>query len=165
MAFEGLSEKLSKVFKKLSNRGMLRESDVKEAMREVRLALLEADVNFKIAKEFVAKVSEKAVGEEVLRSLTPGQQVVKIVHEELTSMMGGENAKLAVASKPPTIIVLCGLQRCVYETGIRPGPSFLLNLELVDAYVSKRIRAAAGKAGIPFFRCGDPEAGIDPQQL
>ncbi|PWL41571.1 MAG: signal recognition particle protein [Bacillota bacterium] len=110
MAFEGLSEKLSKVFKKLSNRGMLRESDVKEAMREVRLALLEADVNFKIAKEFVAKVSEKAVGEEVLRSLTPGQQVVKIVHEELTSMMGGENAKLAVASKPPTIIVLCGLQ-------------------------------------------------------
>lgn len=110
MAFEGLSEKLSKVLKKLSNRGMLRESDVKEAMREVRLALLEADVNFKIAKEFVAKVSEKAVGEEVLRSLTPGQQVVKIVHEELTSMMGGENAKLAVASKPPTIIVLCGLQ-------------------------------------------------------
>ncbi|MBE5780442.1 MAG: signal recognition particle protein [Clostridiales bacterium] len=110
MAFEGLAEKLTGVFKKLSNKGMLRDSDVKEAMREVRLALLEADVNFKVARQFVNKVSEKAVGEDVLKSLSPGQQVIKIVHEELTEMMGGANAKLAVSSKPPTVIVLCGLQ-------------------------------------------------------
>ena len=110
MAFEGLSEKLNQVFKKLSGRGYLKEADVKEAMREVRMALLEADVNFKVAKQFTNAVAEKAVGEEVLKSLTPGQQVIKIVNEELTAMMGGSAAKLQVASKLPTVIVLCGLQ-------------------------------------------------------
>ena len=110
MAFDSLGNKLKGVLNKLTGRGMLTEADVKAAMREVRVALLEADVNFKVAKEFVAAVSERAVGQEVLKSLTPGQQVVKIVQDELTKLMGGQNAKLQVASKPPTVIVLCGLQ-------------------------------------------------------
>ena len=110
MAFDSLGNKLKGVLNKLTGRGMLTEADVKVAMREVRVALLEADVNFKVAKEFVAAVTERAVGQEVLKSLTPGQQVVKIVQDELTRLMGGQNAKLQVASKPPTVIVLCGLQ-------------------------------------------------------
>lgn len=110
MAFEGLSERLSGVFKTLRNRGKLNENDIKTAMREVRVALLEADVNFKIAKKFVASVSEKAVGEEVMQSLTPAQQVVKIVNEELTALMGTEVTPLRLNSKPPTIILMCGLQ-------------------------------------------------------
>ena len=98
MAFEGLSEKLNSVFKGLRGKGRLSEADVKESMREIRLALLEADVNYKVVKDFVAKVSERAVGTEVLDSLTPAQQVIKIVSEELTALMGGANAKLTFAS-------------------------------------------------------------------
>ncbi|MBQ8825909.1 MAG: signal recognition particle receptor subunit alpha, partial [Oscillospiraceae bacterium] len=94
MAFEGLSEKLNGVFKRLKGRGKLTEADVKEAMREVRMALLEADVNYKVVKDFVAKVSERAVGEDVLTSLTPGQQVIKIVNEELIALMGDSNARI-----------------------------------------------------------------------
>ena len=101
MAFEGLSEKLSNAFKKLKNKGKLSENDVKEAMREVRLALLEADVNYKVAKELTAKITERAVGQDVMESLTPGQMVVKIVNEELTELMGGDNARIEFASKPP----------------------------------------------------------------
>ncbi|MBQ7874509.1 MAG: signal recognition particle protein [Oscillospiraceae bacterium] len=110
MAFEGLSDKLSAVFKKLRNKGKLTESDVKTAMREVRLALLEADVNYKVAKDFVAKVSERAVGAEVLESLTPAQHVIKIVNEELTALMGESNARIQFSSKIPTIIMMVGLQ-------------------------------------------------------
>ena len=110
MAFESLGDKLKGVFNKLTGRGTLSEKDIKEAMRKVRLALLEADVNYKVTKEFVAKVSEKAMGAEVMKSLTPGQQVIKIVQQELTELMGGQHAKLKVASKLPTVIVLCGLQ-------------------------------------------------------
>ena len=110
MAFESLSDKLGQVFKKLKARGKLTEADVKEAMREVRLALLEADVSYKVVKDFVAKVSERAVGEEVLASLTPAQQVVKIVNEELISLMGNGDARLNFASKPPTVLMFCGLQ-------------------------------------------------------
>ena len=110
MAFESLSDKLSAAFKKLRSKGKLSESDIKEAMREVKLALLEADVNYKVVKDFVKTVSERAVGVEVLESLTPAQQVIKIVNEELTSLMGATNAKLTVAAKPPTIYMLCGLQ-------------------------------------------------------
>ena len=109
MAFEGLSEKLSRAFKRLKNKGKLSEADEKEAMREVRLALLEADVNYKVAKEFTAKVTERAVGQDVMESLTPAQMVIKIVNEELTSLMGGENERLEFASKPPTVIMMCGL--------------------------------------------------------
>ncbi len=110
MAFEGLSEKLNSVFKKLKSRGKLTESDVKEAMREVKLALLEADVSYKVVKDFVKKVSERAVGEEVLASLTPAQQVIKIVNEELCTLMGTSNSRINFASKPPTVIMMCGLQ-------------------------------------------------------
>ena len=110
MAFEGLAEKLSNSFKKLRSKGKLTEADVKEAMREVRLALLEADVNYKVAKEFTAKVTERAVGSEVMESLTPAQMVIKIVNEELTSLMGGEQERLKSPAHPPAIVLMCGLQ-------------------------------------------------------
>ncbi|MCD8220158.1 MAG: signal recognition particle protein [Ruminococcus sp.] len=110
MAFEGLSGKLNQVFKKLKSHGKLTEADVKEAMREVRMALLEADVSYKVVKNFVAKVSERAVGEEVLSSLTPAQQVIKIVNEELCNLMGNENARIQFPSKLPCIIMMVGLQ-------------------------------------------------------
>lgn len=110
MAFEGLSDKLGNVFKKLRAHGKLTEADVKEAMREVRMALLEADVSYKVVKDFVAKVSARAVGEEVLNSLTPAQQVIKIVNEELCALMGNSNARITFPSKPPCVIMFCGLQ-------------------------------------------------------
>ncbi len=110
MAFESLGDKLQGVFKKLRGKGKLNEKDIKEAMREIKLALLEADVNFKIVKEFVAKVSEKAMGAEVLESLTPSQQLVKIVNEELTEMIGSEASYLEFSQKTPTVIMMCGLQ-------------------------------------------------------
>ena len=108
--FSGLSERLSHIFSKITKRGKLTELEIKEAMREVRIALLEADVNYKVVKDFIKNVSEKAVGEEVLKSLTPAQQVIKIVNEELTALMGSTNSKLAVSPKPPTIIMMCGIQ-------------------------------------------------------
>ena len=110
MAFEGLSEKLSAAFKKLRGKGRLSEADVKEAMREIRLALLEADVSFKVVKQFVAQVTEKAVGSDVLEALSPAQQIIKIVNQELTELMGGSAAKLEISSKPPTVVMMVGLQ-------------------------------------------------------
>jgi len=110
MAFEGLAEKLQETFRKLRGKGKLSERDVKEALREVRLALLEADVNFRVVKDFVKRVQERATGQEVMKSLTPGQQVVKIVHEELTELMGGAEARISVSSRPPTVVMLVGLQ-------------------------------------------------------
>lgn len=110
MLFESLTERLSATFKKLRGKGKLSEADVKEAMREVRLVLLGADVNIKVVKAFVAKVTERACGAEVLESLTPAQQVVKIVHEELVELMGGQSAKLVISSTPPTVIMMAGLQ-------------------------------------------------------
>lgn len=108
--FSNLSLRLNHIFSHLTKRGKLTELEIKEAMREIRVALLEADVNFLVAKNFISRVSEKAIGEQVLQSLTPGQQVIKVVKDELVSLMGNTNSKLAVASKPPTIILLCGLQ-------------------------------------------------------
>lgn len=110
MAFEGLSEKLGAAFKKLKSKGKLNEKDVKEAMREVKLALLEADVSYKVVKDFVASVSEKCVGNEVLQSLTPAQQVIKIVNQELSTLMGDEHTRINFPSKPPCVIMMCGLQ-------------------------------------------------------
>ena len=110
MAFEGLTEKLSATFKKLRGKGRLTENDVREAMREVRLALLEADVSYKVVKEFVAGVTERAIGSDVLNSLTPAQQVIKIVNEEMTRLMGGSDAKISMAAHPPTVVMLVGLQ-------------------------------------------------------
>lgn len=110
MAFEGLSEKLNQVFKKMKSKGVLKEADVKEAMREVRLALLDADVNYQVAKDFIKRVTEKCVGSEVLQSLTPVQSVIKIVRDEMTELMGSTNARINFSSKIPTVIMLCGLQ-------------------------------------------------------
>ena len=110
MAFEGLSEKLNGVFKRLRGKGRLTEADVREGMREVRLALLEADVSYKVVKDFVADVTEKCVGTDVLDSLTPAQQIIKIVNQELTALMGGTNARLTTASKGPTVVMMVGLQ-------------------------------------------------------
>ena len=110
MAFEGLTEKLSAAFKKLRGKGRLSEADVKEAMREIRLALLEADVSYKVVKQFIAQVTEKAVGADVLEALSPAQMIVKIVNQELTDLMGGSSAKLTIAPKPPTVVMMVGLQ-------------------------------------------------------
>lgn len=109
-AFSGLSDRLGHIFAKLKNKGKLTELEVKAAMREVRIALLEADVNLKVAKEFINKITEKAIGEDILNSLTPAQQVIKVVNDELVALMGTTHSKLAVADKPPTIIMMCGLQ-------------------------------------------------------
>ena len=110
MAFEGLSEKLNATFKRLRGKGRLTEADVREGMREVRLALLEADVSYKVVKDFIAKVTERCVGSDVLESLTPAQQIIKIVNEEMTALMGGANARLTSASKGPTVVMMVGLQ-------------------------------------------------------
>ena len=118
MAFEGLSEKLNSVFKGLRGKGRLTEEDIKLAMREVRMALLEADVSYKVVKDFVARVSERAVGAEVLDSLTPAQQVIKIVNEELTALMGGANARLTFANNPPTVVMMVGLQGAGKTTNV-----------------------------------------------
>ena len=108
--FENLSDRLQAVFSKLTGRGVLSEADVDAAMREVRMALLEADVNFKMVKEFVARVRERAVGQDVMRSLTPGQMVVKIVLEELTALMGGSESRLVFSGRIPSVVMLVGLQ-------------------------------------------------------
>lgn len=110
MAFEGLADRLQSTMQKIRGKGKVNEADVKEMMREVRIALLEADVNFKVVKDFIKRVSERAVGQEVLKSLTPGQQVIKVVKEELTELMGGDQSKIAVAGRPPTVIMMVGLQ-------------------------------------------------------
>lgn len=110
MAFEGLSSRLQQITRKLSGKARITESDLKEILREVKLALLEADVNYKIVKEFIADVSQKALGQDVLKSLTPGQQVVKIVRDEMEELLGGVTAKINFTPNPPTIIMLVGLQ-------------------------------------------------------
>ncbi len=110
MAFEGLGDRLQGIMERIRGKGLVDEADVKDMMKEVRMALLEADVNFKVVKSFVKQVSERAVGQEVMKSLTPGQQVIKIVNEELTALMGGEQSKIAVATRPPTVVMMVGLQ-------------------------------------------------------
>lgn len=163
MAFEGLADKLSAAFKRLKSKGKLNEADVKEAMREVRLALLEADVNYKVAKEFTNKVSERAVGAEVMESLTPAQMVIKIVNEELTSLMGGTDAKFASAPTPPTIVLLCGLQGSGKTThagklalmlknkGHRP---LLVACDIYRPAAIKQLQVVGSKAGVPVFEMG-----------
>ena len=164
MAFEGLSDKLSNAFKKLKNKGKLTESDVKQAMREVRLALLEADVNYKVAKDFTSKVTERAIGQDVMESLTPAQMVIKIVNEELTSLMGGENARLEFASKPPTIIMMCGLQGSGKTTHSAKLAKMLKEqqnrrpmLVACDIYrpaAIDQLKVVGEKAGVPVFEMG-----------
>ena len=163
MAFEGLAEKLGAAFKNLKSKGRLTEADVKSAMREIRLALLEADVNYKVAKEFTNKVMERAVGTEVMESLTPAQMVVKIVDEELTALMGGEQARLNMASKPPTVFMLCGLQGAGKTThagklaamlkkqGHRP---MLVACDIYRPAAIKQLQVVGSAAGVPVFEQG-----------
>ena len=163
MAFESLSEKLSNTFKKLRSKGRLTESDIKEAMRDVRLALLEADVSYKVVKDFVARVSERALGQNVLESLTPAQMVIKIVNEELTETMGKENAKINMASKPPTVIMLVGLQGAGKTTnGAKLAALLKKNgkrplLAACDIYLPAAISqlvTVGSQVGIPVFEMG-----------
>ena len=161
MAFEGLSEKLSAAFKRLRGKGRLTEADVREAMREVRLALLEADVSFKVVKEFVASVTERAVGSDVLESLTPAQQIIKIVNEELTALMGGANAKIAFASSGPTVIMLVGLQGAGKTTNGAKLAGYLKNrmnkrplLAACDVYrpaAIEQLKVVGGQMDLPVF--------------
>ena len=164
MAFEGLSSKLQTVFKKLSGKGKLNEMDVKEAMREVKLALLEADVNFTVVKGFVNAVTERAVGAEVLESLTPGQQVIKIVNEEMTKLMGGTNAKVEFGSQTPSVILLAGLQGAGKTTMAGKLAAYLAKqygksplLVACDIYrpaAIKQLQVVGEKVGVPVFERG-----------
>ena len=163
MAFEGLSDRLEAAFQRLKSKGSLNEKDVKEAMREVRLALLEADVNYKVAKDFTAKVTERAIGAQVMESLTPAQMVIKIVNDELTALMGGDNARLNTASKIPTIIMMCGLQgsgktthsaklgKWLKAKGHRP---LLAACDIYRPAAISQLQIVGEQAGVPVFEMG-----------
>ena len=170
MAFEGLTEKLNATFKRLRGKGRLTENDVREAMREVRLALLEADVSYKVVKEFVATVTERAVGSDVLDSLTPAQQVIKIVSEELTNLMGGAGSKLTMANNGPTVVMMVGLQGAGKTTttaklaglmrrqlGKRP---LLAACDVYRPAAIEQLKVVGGQLDLPVFEQGqgDPVA-------
>ncbi|MCL2081110.1 MAG: signal recognition particle receptor subunit alpha, partial [Oscillospiraceae bacterium] len=160
MAFEGLSDKLSKVFSKLRGKGRLSESDVREAMREVRLALLEADVSYKVVKELVAGITERCVGANVLESLSPSQTIIKVVSEELTALMGQRHTKLNTAGKPPTVVMMAGLQGSGKTTnaaklaglmkkqGKRP---LLVACDVYRPAAIKQLEIVGGQLGVPVF--------------
>jgi signal recognition particle subunit SRP54 len=163
MPFEGLAEKLSNSFKKLRSKGKLSESDVKEAMREVRLALLEADVNYKVAKELTGRITERAVGEEVMESLTPAQMVIKIVNEELTALMGGTGERLKSPAHPPAIILLCGLQgagktthaaKLAYMLKSQGHRPLLAACDVYRPAAIRQLQVMGEKAGAPVFERG-----------
>ena len=168
--FESLGEKLNNAFKKFRNKGKLTEADVKAGMREIKLALLEADVNFKVVRDFIKIVSERAVGAEVLESLLPAQQVVKIVNEELTRLMGGSQAKLTIASKPPTVIMMVGLQGAGKTThagklagmykkqGKRP---LLVAGDIYRPAAIKQLQVVGEKLDIPVFTMGDQVSPVE----
>ena len=163
MAFEGLTDKLQNAFRKLSSKGKLTEADVKTAMREVRMALLEADVNYLVVKDFVKKVTERAIGADILASLTPGQQVIKIVNEELTELMGGQNAKLTYSPQVPTIYMLCGLQgagkttmagklgNMIKKNGKKP---LLVACDVYRPAAIKQLQVVGGQVGVEVFERG-----------
>lgn len=170
MAFESLADRLQTTFKFLKGKGKLNEKDIKDAMREVKLALLEADVNFMIVKKFIKKVSERAVGEDVMKSLTPGQMVIKIVNEELTALMGEKLEKLEFSSQPPTVIMLCGLQGAGKTTmagklgnfvkgkGKRP---LLVAGDIYRPAAIKQLQVVGGQLDIPVFEMGQE----DPRKI
>lgn len=163
MAFESLSQKLADAFKKLRSKGKLTPDDIKTAMREVRIALLEADVNIAVAKDFIKTVSERAVGAEVMDSLTPAQQVIKIVNEELTALMGSENSRVRFANHGPTIIMMCGLQgagktthtaklaKMYKKQGHRP---LVAALDIYRPAAIEQLEIVAEQAGVPVFQLG-----------
>ena len=164
--FQNLSEKLENAFKKFKNRGKLTEADIKAGMREIKLALLEADVNFKVVRDFIKTVSERAVGADVLESLNPGQQVIKIVDEELAKLMGSTNSKLVVSSKPPTVIMMVGLQGAGKTTHAGKLAGMLKKqgknplLVACDVYrpaAIKQLQVVGEKLSIPVFEMGDRE--------
>ncbi|WFA09785.1 signal recognition particle protein [Tissierella sp. Yu-01] len=170
MVFESLSEKLQNALGKLRSKGKLSEKDLDLAMREVRLALLEADVNFKVVKDFIKTVKERAVGTEVMESLTPGQQVIKIVNDELTKLMGDKEAKLEFASSPPTVILMCGLQGAGKTTTTgklannlkkqnkRP---LLVACDIYRPAAIKQLEVVGEKVGVPVFSMGDKHNPVD----
>ena len=163
MAFEGLSDRLENAFSRLTSKGSLTEADVKEAMREVRLALLEADVSYKVAKDFTKKVTDRAIGAQVMKSLTPAQMVIKIVNEELTDLMGGTQTRLASAKHPPTIVMMCGLQgsgktthcakitKKLKEDGHHP---LLVACDVYRPAAIKQLQVVGEQAGVPVFERG-----------
>ena len=163
MAFEGISDKLNDIFRKLKSRGKLTEADVKAVAREIKLALLAADVNFKVVKEFINRITERAVGEEVLKSLTPAQQVIKIVHEELAEIMGGENPndeRIKFSSKPPTVVMLCGLQGAGKTTHAAKLATYFKKMDKRPLLVAcdiyrpaaiDQLKVVGAKAEVPVF--------------
>ena len=169
MPFQSLSDKLTNAFKKFKNKGKLTEADVKAGMREIKLALLEADVNFKVVREFINTVSERAVGAEVLQSLVPAQQIVKIVNEELTNLMGGSQSKLTIASKPPTVVMMVGLQGAGKTThagklaglykkqGKHP---LLVACDIYRPAAIKQLQIVGESLDIPVFTMGDKESPV-----
>ncbi|KIL47689.1 signal recognition particle protein [Jeotgalibacillus campisalis] len=171
MAFEGLADRLQGSIQKIRGKGKVNEADVKEMMREVRLALLEADVNFKVVKTFIKKVSERAVGQEVMQSLTPGQQVIKVVKEELTELMGGEQSQIAVAKKPPTVIMMVGLQGAGKTTTAGKLASLLRKkhnrkplLVAADIYrpaAIKQLETIGKQLDLPVFSMGDQVSPVE----
>ncbi|HBL41317.1 MAG TPA: signal recognition particle protein [Ruminococcaceae bacterium] len=166
MAFEGLSDRLEAAFQRLKSKGSLNEHDVREAMREVRLALLEADVNFKVAKDFTNTVTERAIGAQVMESLTPSQMVIKIVNEELTALMGGTQSRLTSAPHPPTIVMMCGLQGSgktthsakialmLKKSGHRP---LLVACDIYRPAAIKQLQVVGEQAGVPVFEMGQTD--------
>lgn len=161
--FQGLTDKLSQAFKKFRNKGKLTEADVKAGMREIKLALLEADVNFKVVKEFVARCTERAVGSDVLESLMPAQQIVKIVNEELVALMGNTNSRLQMASRPPTVVLMCGLQGSGKTTHSgklalmyrKQGKSpLLVACDIYRPAAIKQLQVVGEKAGVKVFEKG-----------
>ncbi|MGZ4105961.1 MAG: signal recognition particle protein, partial [Tumebacillaceae bacterium] len=170
MAFESLSNRLQDAFNRLRGKGKLTESDVKEAMREVRLALLEADVNFKVVKDFVEKVRERSIGQDVLQSLTPGQHVIKIVNEELTELMGGAQSKLAVSPKPPTVLMMVGLQgagktthagklaRLLQKDNKKP---LLVAADIYRPAAIKQLQVLGEQLNVPVFSLGDQVSPVE----
>lgn len=170
MAFEGLSDKLQEAFKKLRGKGKLTEKDIKEVMREVKLALLEADVNFKVVKQFISRVSEKCVGNEVLESLTPAQQVIKIVNEELTELMGGSESKLNFNSVGPTVIMMVGLQgagkttmsgKLALQLRKQNKKPLLVACDIYRPAAIKQLEVVGKQIDIPVFQMGDKVSPVD----
>ncbi|EGP9171545.1 signal recognition particle protein [Listeria monocytogenes] len=171
MAFEGLAGRLQETMNKIRGKGKVNEADVKEMMREVRLALLEADVNFKVVKQFIKTVSERAVGADVMKSLTPGQQVIKIVQEELTSLMGGEESKIGTADRPPTVIMMVGLQGAGKTTTSGKLANLLRKkynrkplLVAADIYrpaAIKQLETLGKQLDMPVFSLGDQVSPVE----
>ncbi|MGG3640672.1 signal recognition particle protein [Bacillus gobiensis] len=171
MAFEGLADRLQQTITKIRGKGKVSEQDVKEMMRDVRLALLEADVNFKVVKDFIKKVSERAVGQEVMKSLTPGQQVIKVVKEELTALMGGEESKIAVSKRTPTVILMVGLQGAGKTTTTGKLANLLRKkqnrnplLVAADIYrpaAIKQLETLGKQLSMPVFSLGDQVSPVE----